>query len=314
MIADDRTSDFLAVCGQLGAGSRPPKATLATSPAVSSQADFHDAASSISREIYMVSQKLAELTRLVQRGRSLFNDPASEISALVNGISEDIRGLNSKLQSATQYVSTKKAQLTKECQEHQENVVGELKSSLVATTKNFKTVVQQRSAHVKAQQERKAMFGHRPQASRLQQGRPRVYGPTSGLPRPNGTCAPSAESSEPNNSPLHMSHTPTSQQEQQLMLIPDQSYYESRENAMTEIETHIVELGDVFTRLGSLVEEHSELTGRILDNTTNALENTELAHERLIGTLARYASGRSLSIKIFTVLFTFFFFWLVFLV
>ena len=39
--------------------------------------------------------------------------------------------------------------------EHTTAVVGELKSSLVRVTKTFKAVVQQRSANVKAQQERK---------------------------------------------------------------------------------------------------------------------------------------------------------------
>lgn len=314
MIADDRTNDFHELCVELGVGSRPLKATSPVVPStVGSQADFHDASSSIAREIYMVSQKLSGLTQLVQKGRSLFNDPASEISALVNEISEDIRRLNSQLQSATQYVSTKKAQLSKDCRVHQENVVGELKSSLVATTKTFKTVVQQRSANVKAQQERKAMFGHRPEGSRLQQGRPRVYGPTPGLPRPNGIEAGADSTTHKTDSPMQSRQTPMSQQ-QQLMLIPDQTYYESRANAMTEIEAHVVELGDVFNRLGQLVEDHRELTGRILDNTNSALDNTEAAHERLLSTLDRYTSNRSLTIKITTVLLTFFFFWLVFLV
>ena len=91
------------LCRQLGSAAAPPKAQPpAAAPAVASLGEFHNAASSISREIHMTSQKLAELTRLVQQSRSLFNDPADQIAHLVHDISQDIQGLNGKLESAEQ--------------------------------------------------------------------------------------------------------------------------------------------------------------------------------------------------------------------
>ena len=151
-----------------------PKAAAATAAAgasaeaaVVSLADFHSAASAISSEIFTTSQKLQELSKLVRdSSRSLFNDPSEKISSYVHSISEDIRRLNGKLESAQQYVQTKKEALGKNSQvaDHSVMVVGELKSSLINATKSFKDVVQQRTENVKAQQERKKEFGQ-PSAS-----------------------------------------------------------------------------------------------------------------------------------------------------
>ena len=54
-------------------------------------------------------------------------------------------------------------------------------------------------------------------------------------------------------------------------LIPDTSYFESRAEAVSEIEAHIVELGTVFNRLGELVQDHQELTERLHENVNACL-------------------------------------------
>ena len=85
MVSVDRSREFQQLCAQLGPSMPPTPPPAAATPAVASLSDFHSAASNISHEIYNTSQKLAQLTRLVQqRGKSLFNDPANEISALVH--------------------------------------------------------------------------------------------------------------------------------------------------------------------------------------------------------------------------------------
>lgn len=331
----DRTREFHQLCGQLGP-SQPSQQHVGGNGASSSAAsvnslgDFHQAASGISREIYTTSQKLAQLTRLVQRGRSLFNDPAQEISQLVHGISEDIKELNGKLEQAEAFVAQKRGQLGKTSQvaSHSVQVVGELKSSLVSTAKTFKEVVKQRSENVRVQQERKAMFG-KGSTSKLQQTRPKVYG----LPRPNGVHGDDSNGDAGpgtrldldgagggrRSDQLTLRHKPRHvhtqmQQMQEMQLIPDQSYLESRATAMTEIEAHVLELGEVFNRLGQLVEEHTEMTERIGRNVEEAAEQTEAAHLRLLRTLAQYTSNRSLAMKVSAVVFLFFLLWVVFLV
>mmetsp|Transcript_26847 Transcript_26847/g.62864 ORF Transcript_26847/g.62864 Transcript_26847/m.62864 type:complete len:348 (-) Transcript_26847:404-1447(-) len=347
MVSVDRSREFQQLCAQLGPSMPPTPPPAAATPAVASLSDFHSAASNISHEIYNTSQKLAQLTRLVQqRGKSLFNDPANEISALVHGISEDIRVLNGKLESAQTYVNQKKSQLGDKSQvaDHSVQVVGELKSSLISATKSFKDVVKQRQNNVKAQQERKAMFGQG-SGSKLQRSRPKVYGNGAAaaggspggsdalaLPRPGGTMGSGGgipgggggggfgggemvqrKRYDPSQG-QHPHHQQQQQQQQQMQLIPDQSYLAERADAMTEIEGHILELGEVFNRLGSLVEDHREMTERLRDNVDDAMENTEMAHQRLMRTFNQLTSGRSLTYKISAILFFFFVFWVVFLV
>ena len=81
---------------------------------------------------------------------------------LLSSISEDLKRLNSKLESAQTYVDQKRsAGAGKKSQvgDHSVSVVSELKSSLVAATKSFKVVVQERTTNVKALQERKKELG-----------------------------------------------------------------------------------------------------------------------------------------------------------
>ena len=114
----DRTREFVEICSFLGAAQRAPlAASKPETPAVASLADFHQAASSISQEIYTTSAKLQELTKLVRSSTStLFNDPSEQISSYVHSISEDLKRLNSKLESAQVYVDQKKSSLGKKSQ------------------------------------------------------------------------------------------------------------------------------------------------------------------------------------------------------
>mmetsp|Transcript_72146 Transcript_72146/g.123981 ORF Transcript_72146/g.123981 Transcript_72146/m.123981 type:complete len:132 (-) Transcript_72146:261-656(-) len=88
------------------------------------------------------------------------------------------------------------------------------------------------------------------------------------------------------------------QQQQQQPLIPDTSYYESRADAMSEIEAHILELGSVFGKLGELVADHQELTERLHENTLTTVENVDLSYGRLRQTLTKLQSNKSLVLKL----------------
>ena len=123
---------------------------------------FIGAASAISSEIYTTSQKLQELSTLVRdSSRSLFNDPSEKITVYVHDISEDIRRLKGKLESAQQYVQSKKDARGAKTQvtEHNEMVVKGLKTGFDTAAKSFRGVVKQRAENVKAQQARKKEFG-----------------------------------------------------------------------------------------------------------------------------------------------------------
>ena len=72
-----------------------------------SRSAFMRAASEVSQELHLTSQKLAALTRLVKR-RGLLADPAEEIERLTSSVKGDITGLTNKLDSLQGYVQAKK--------------------------------------------------------------------------------------------------------------------------------------------------------------------------------------------------------------
>mmetsp|Transcript_17794 Transcript_17794/g.40760 ORF Transcript_17794/g.40760 Transcript_17794/m.40760 type:complete len:357 (-) Transcript_17794:189-1259(-) len=350
----DRTGEFKEICRFLGAAERAQRASIERAaagltnkaeagterPEVASLAEFHTAASSISQEIFTTSQKLNELTKLVRdSSRSLFNDPSDAISNYVHSISEDVRRVNGKLESAQAYVEQKKQTIGKQSQvvDHSTSVVGELKSSLVKVSKAFKRAVQQRTDNVKTQQERKREFGQ-PANSKLTRGRPKVYvtpekqprpaGQPAGelLPRPGGTLGGGSTGLAGDSGfgglgggggggggVVARRGGGMMRAQESAPLIPDTSYYESRAEAVSEIEAHIVELGSVFGKLGEMVADHQELTERLHENTQEAVENVENAHSRLMRTLNQLTSGRALGLKLGGVLFSFLVFFIVFL-
>ena len=76
------------------------------------------------------------------------------------------------------------------------------------------------------------------------------------------------------------------QQQQQLQLIPDLSYVESRATAVTQIESQISELGQIFQKLASMVNEQEELVMRIDTNTEMVEDNVRHATSVLNRTLS----------------------------
>lgn len=102
-------------------------------------------------------------------------------------------------------------------------------------------------------------------------------------------------------------------EEMQALLVPNQSYLEERANAMTDIESHIVDLGQVFGKLATMIHEQQEMVERIDDNVDEALDHSNRAREQLMKYLTKLQSNRPLVLKTFGVLMAFIIFFLVFL-
>ena len=346
----DRTAEWQRLCAaapRTGAPPPPPPPP----PQAASLGEFHAAAATISREIQAASQKLGRLRALV-RSSSLFSDPAEEISLLVHDISEDVSALNSKLESAETYVQRKRAEsaaaAAAQPTQHSVNVVGQLRSELVRCTKAFKAVIQQRSASIKAQRDRRGLFGQKggdaaklhappvyaphspPKAGgppSLLKGPPAALGPAlSFVPPPpppslsggggglggTGLGLSQRRPSSPDRSGLYAQ---PQQQQQELVLqplIPDAQHLESRASAVTQIESHIVELGSIFNRLSTMVVEQDAAVQRIDENVEDANANVEGGHLALLDTLQSYTSGRRLGAKVGGVLVGFALFFVVF--
>src|SRR3546814_1007088 len=83
----------------------------------------------------------------VVRRQGLYEDSSDEINELIFRIKEDLASLDRQLDSAQQYVDSKKRQLGEKNQSatHNVKVVSSLKTNLLQTTQQFKGVLELRS-------------------------------------------------------------------------------------------------------------------------------------------------------------------------
>lgn len=95
------------------------------------------------------------------------------------------------------------------------------------------------------------------------------------------------------------------EQGQQMQLIPDQNYLRERADAMSTVESNIVELGTIFNKLAVMVSEHSELVQRVEDNVEEANSNLTMSMNVLTDTLTNLRTNRALMLKVFGILVAF---------
>lgn len=100
---------------------------------------------------------------------------------------------------------------------------------------------------------------------------------------------------------------------QQQALMPAQdTYLESRAEALHNVESTITELGGIFQQLAHLVKEQGEVAIRIDENMDDTLSNVDQAQGHLMKYLNRISSNRWLAIKILLVLLVFGLFFVLF--
>jgi len=105
--------------------------------------------------------------------------------------------------------------------------------------------------------------------------------------------------------PLEMQRIEQESGTQALQLIPDQNYLRERADAMTTVESHIVELGTIFNKLAVMVSEHREMVQRVEDNVEDATDNFNLSMQALASTLENLRTNKQLFMKILTVFIVF---------
>jgi syntaxin 5 len=91
------------------------------------------------------------------------------------------------------------------------------------------------------------------------------------------------------------------QQTQHLLLEPlnaENQYYDARENAVTEVEQTIGELGQLFKRLATMIQAQGEMVERIDDDVENAVSNTESGRNQLVKAYEYASSNRGLFMKL----------------
>ncbi|RWR83044.1 syntaxin-32 [Cinnamomum micranthum f. kanehirae] len=328
----DRTHEFLIVAEKLkksfssqGAQNASSRSSSSSSSsfqgsrsAVSIQSEFNKRASKIGFGIHQTSQKLAKLAKLAKR-TSVFDDPTVEIQELTAVIKQDITALNSAVVDLQLLCNSQNesGNISSDTTSHSTTVVDNLKNRLMSATKEFKEVLTMRTENLKVHENRRQLFSstaskdatnpfirQRPLVSKAAAG-------TSSAPPPpwaNGSTSSSqlfprkqadGESSSPTQPLLSQS-----QQQQQMVPVQD-SYMQSRAEALQNVESTIHELSNIFTQLATMVSQQGELAIRIDENMDDTLANVEGAQGALLKYLNGISSNRWLMIKIFFVLIVF---------
>ncbi|XAR53305.1 hypothetical protein NMG60_11021808 [Bertholletia excelsa] len=320
----DRTQEFRKVAEKLGKPISPPTTAPTTGSegkgdgqgsAASVRSEFNRRASKIGLGIHQTSQKLAKLATLAKR-ISVFDDPTMEIQELTAVIKQDIRALNSAIVDLQLLCNSKNenGNISTDTMTHSTNVVDNLKSRLMNAMKEFKEVLTMRTENMRVHESRRQLFSsstskdsvnpflrQRPLAARST-----ANASTSPLPWANTSASSSqlfpGKQAYGESQPLLQRQQ--NQQQQELVLLQD-SYMQSRAEALHNVESTIHELSGIFTQLATMVSQQGELAIRIDENMDDTLSNVEGAQGQLVRYLNRISSNRWLMVKIFFVLIVF---------
>lgn len=98
--------------------------------------------------------------------------------------------------------------------------------------------------------------------------------------------------------PMEIQQMESSMGTQSQMLIPDQDYLRQRADAMSQVESNIVELGTIFNKLAVMVNEHRDMVQRVEDNVEESNTNLNLSLATLTDTLQNLQTNRALMMKV----------------
>lgn len=311
----NRTADFTLRCQHYAATNGRASLQKSEHTPLYENAQFNAAASDISKEVYQASKRLQQLTQLV-RQNNMFNDPTDAINELAALVKKDITNINMQLDNMQEYINSKR-QLgpSKQAARHSSVIVSLMKSNLMATTQGFKNILEVRQENMKLQQSRRARYG-KTASSAL--GKPLVFKPprsnhsqngslddvnlSTSLPRPGKNPSLSTERIE--IQPLITTRT------QEQMVAEQQNYTASRAEAVSQIESHIVDIGQLFGRLSNLIHEQGDLVRRIDDNVEESLGNVSSGEHELLKYFSNLSNNRLLALKISAILLVFLIFFM----
>jgi syntaxin 5 len=322
--ARNRTAEFATIveaarAARAKAGTAPPPRPVAPPPGVPppARSDFTRLAALVSGDIAQTSVKLSKLTALAKR-RSLFDDPTAEIQELTFVIKQDLGALNARLEDLQRLRDATRRSSNKQAGAHSENVVDSLKTRLGATAEGFKSVLKMRTESLAAQQDRRSQFmgssasapfgATAPSAS----GGMTMNGNAVALDLGGGSLGASGSSMSAGAGMGVMGGG--GGQALTLMRPPqDVSYQDARADAVRQVESTIVELGQIFNQLATMVSEQGELVERIDANVDETVSNMDAGQNQLLQYYNSISGNRALILKVFGTLLLFLILWSVIL-
>ncbi|ETN21529.1 hypothetical protein PPTG_01684 [Phytophthora nicotianae INRA-310] len=317
-MAANRTADFTQLCQHYAAAKGSAALQKPVHTPLQENAQFNAAASDISKEVYQASKRLQQLTQLV-RQNNMFNDPTEAINELAALVKKDITDINMQLDNLQEYINSKRQSApSRQAAKHSDAIVSLMKSELMATTRGFKDILEVRQDNMKLQQSRRARYGKTassalgkplafkapqpPRSNNSHTGSLQEVNLSNTLPRPGVSTGDNTEIQ-----PLITTMT------QEQIVAEQQNYTESRAEAVSQIESHIVDIGQLFGRLSTLIHEQGDLVRRIDDNVEESLVNVSSGEHELLKYFSSLSNNRMLALKISAILLVFLIFFMFFL-
>ncbi|ETM44916.1 hypothetical protein F441_10170 [Phytophthora nicotianae CJ01A1] len=317
-MAANRTADFTQLCQHYAAAKGSAALQKPVHTPLQENAQFNAAASDISKEVYQASKRLQQLTQLV-RQNNMFNDPTEAINELAALVKKDITDINMQLDNLQEYINSKRQSApSRQAAKHSDAIVSLMKSDLMATTRGFKDILEVRQDNMKLQQSRRARYGKTassalgkplafkapqpPRSNNSHTGSLQEVNLSNTLPRPGVSTGDNTEIQ-----PLITTMT------QEQIVAEQQNYTESRAEAVSQIESHIVDIGQLFGRLSTLIHEQGDLVRRIDDNVEESLVNVSSGEHELLKYFSSLSNNRMLALKISAILLVFLIFFMFFL-
>ncbi|KAG0722302.1 Syntaxin-5 [Chionoecetes opilio] len=282
--------------------------------------DFMQRSRLIGRNISSTYAKLEKMTHLAKK-RSLFDDSHdSDIQELTGIIRHDLSSLTKQLGDLrTRSLAASPGGSSAHLQKHSSNLVGTLQTKVAFITQKFRDVLEVRTENLKKQAERRDHFTGGVVSGELPPAAMAGHHQGSVLLAAEVAAAavaqnPGRESNRLGGGEVAINFETGNAYQQQLQLMEEQdTYLQSRADTMRTIESTIVELGQMFNQLASMVKEQEELVHRIDTNVDDAEMNVEAAHHELLKYFKSVSSNRMLMIKVFGIMIVFFVIFVVFM-
>uniref|UniRef100_H3HE62 t-SNARE coiled-coil homology domain-containing protein n=1 Tax=Phytophthora ramorum TaxID=164328 RepID=H3HE62_PHYRM len=312
----DRTSDFVGITVLFDTGRARPQ----THRPLSRDARL---AQQISDHLRQQELCLRELQELVGKKSILGDDPSAHIATLTDVLKKELGAVERNIQTFQQTVNAQRGRHQQHHQAHFAIVCSSLKSRCAKSVKAFHQALQQHTAAIRERSSRRSKFSHgggNPMvlptnngaaATPFRSPQPRQPAAGSGFQAPPAPMKPGAAPAQSLSAPgaglrrrANLGASPFMQQR----TTPPGSGYRPREDAQTrynnaaQVESTIVEITGMYTRMATMVAEQGEIISRIDDDMDIAQTNVEAAHGELLKLFNMVQGNRSLILKIFLVL------------
>ncbi len=280
----------------------------------------------------------------VTRSQGILEDPGEEINSLASRLKNDTKFLKIELDQLAGFLASNRSQVgSANATDHSQTVVDTMRLQLQSATLSFKTVLEESQNTMKKKSDRRGMFGSNraplsgalPSTTPLaafqqqQQLSPAVSPPVNTPPLPVLGLSPAQQQQQMQHQQSapgtfgqqhhHASSGLVDDLGEPMPLIAanqvqqDDRYLSSRAEAMSSIESHIVELGEVFHQLAHMVAEQGQLVTRIDDNVRDTQMNLSAGHDQLMQTWQGMSGNKMLAAKLVAVLLFFITFFITFL-